>query len=156
MTPATRALRAADLAFIVREYERDGDELHDFGREAADALGLSYDEVFKTLIVTIDAGELIVAVIPVSCRLSLKAVAAAAGAKRATMSDPAAAERSSGYVLGGISPIGQRKQLRTIVDDSATLFEMIYVSGGRRGLDIGLAPTDLMTLLDATVASITA
>ena len=93
--------------------------------------------MFKTLIVVDDDDELVVAVVPVSCQLSMKLVAAAVGAKRASMCEPADAERSSGYVVGGISPIGQRKQLRTVIDESAELFDTIYVSGGRRGLDIG-------------------
>lgn len=163
MTPAVKELEAAGVDFEISEYERhlsgDGD-LHDFGREAAEALGLSTDEVFKTLVVDVDLGggstDRVVAVLPVSCQLSMKSVAAAVGAKKATMCDPADAERSSGYVVGGISPLGQRKRLRTVVDESAELFERIYVSGGRRGLDIGLAPGDLVAVLDATVAPITA
>ncbi len=163
MTPAVRALEAAGIPFELHEYARTPDNRRsartgqrttggNYGLEAAAALGLSGDVVFKTLLVTTDTGELVVAVVPVSGQLSMKAAAAAAGAKRATMCDPAEAERSSGYVVGGISPIGQRKQLRTVVDESATTLEMVYVSGGRRGLDIGLAPGDLVTLLGATVA----
>lgn len=155
VTPAVRVLTDAGITFEVGEYER-GDDLRDFGREAADALGLSTDVVFKTLVVTCDADELVVAVIPVSCSLSMKLVAAAAGSKRAVMCDPAAAERSSGYVVGGISPIGQRRRLRTIIDESAELFDTIYVSGGKRGMDIGLAPADLVVVTDAIVAPITA
>jgi Cys-tRNA(Pro)/Cys-tRNA(Cys) deacylase len=152
-------LEAAGVDFVVHEYERhiSGDgELRDFGREAADSLGLTEHEVFKTLIVVADDGELVVAVLPVSCQLSMKLVASAAGSKRASMCDPATAERTTGYVVGGISPLGQRRRLRTVVDDSAELFERIYVSGGRRGLDIALAPDDLVDALDATVAPITA
>lgn len=155
VTPAIRALEAAGIAFEIGEYERSG-ELRDFGLEAADALGLTHDEVFKTLVVRTELDELVVAVVPVSCQLSMKAVASAVGAKRATMCDPADAERSSGYVVGGISPLGQRKRLRTVVDESATLFDTIYVSGGKRGVDVGLAPADLVAVLDATVATITA
>ena len=154
MTPAVRALEAAGIAFAIHEYER-GDDLHDFGREAADALGLDHDQVFKTLVVVAD-DELVVAVVPVSCQLSMKLVAAAVGAKRAAMSATERAERSSGYVVGGISPIGQRRQLRTVIDESAELYDLVYVSGGKRGMDIGLAPTDLVGLLDAIVAPITA
>lgn len=149
-----RALEAAGIEFTLHEYER-GDELRDFGREAAEALGLDPDEVFKTLVVVAD-DELAVAVVPVSCQLSMKLVAAALGAKRATMCDARRAERSSGYVVGGISPIGQRRLLPTVIDETAELFERIYVSGGRRGLDVGIAPGDLVHLLDATVAPITA
>lgn len=154
MTPAVLALSAAGIAHTVHEYDRNED-LRDFGREAAEALGLDADEVFKTLIVVADDG-LVVAVVPVSCQLSMKRVAAAVGAKRAVMCDPAAAERSSGYVVGGISPIGQRRRLRTVVDETAQLYDTIYVSGGRRGLEIGIAPTDLIRLLDAVVAPVTA
>ena len=154
VTPAVAALEAAGIAHSVHEYER-GDDLHGFGREAADALGLDHDQVFKTLVVVAD-DELVVAVVPVSCQLSMKRVAFAVGAKRATMCDPARAERTSGYIVGGISPIGQRRQLRTVVDESAELFDAIYVSGGRRGLDIGLAPVDLIRVVGALVAPITA
>lgn len=154
MTPAVLALEAASIEFSIHEYER-GDDLRDFGREAADALGLDPDQVFKTLVVVADT-ELVVAVLPVSCQLSMKRTAAAIGAKKVVMSDPAVAERSSGYIVGGISPIGQRKRLRTVVDESAELFDTIYVSGGRRGMDIGLAPADLVAVTAAVVAPITA
>ena len=154
MTPAVVALADAGIAHTIHEYDR-GDDLHDFGREAADALGLDHDQVFKTLVVVADE-EMVVAVIPVSCQLSMKRVAAAVGAKKATMCDPARAERSSGYVVGGISPVGQRRPLRTVVDETAELFDTVFVSGGRRGLDIELAASDLVALLDAVVAPITA
>jgi Cys-tRNA(Pro)/Cys-tRNA(Cys) deacylase len=154
VTPAVLALEAAGIVFTVHEYDR-GDDLRDFGREAADALGLDHDQVFKTLVVVAD-DELVVVVIPVSCQLSMKLVAAAVGAKRAAMCEPARAERSSGYVVGGISPIGQRRPLRTVIDETAELFDVVYVSGGRRGMDVGLAPADLVALLGATVAPITA
>jgi len=148
------ALEVAGIAFSTHEYER-GDDLRDFGREAAQALGLDHDQVFKTLVVVAD-DELIVAVVPVSCQLSMKRVAAAVGAKKAVMCEPARAERTSGYIVGGISPIGQRKALRTVIDESAALFDTVYVSGGKRGLDIGLAPDDLVRVLAAIVAPITA
>jgi Cys-tRNA(Pro)/Cys-tRNA(Cys) deacylase len=154
VTPAVVALDAAGISYTIHEYER-GEDLRDFGREAAEQLGLDHDQVFKTLVVVAD-DELIVAVVPVSCQLSMKRVAAAVGAKRAVMCEPARADRSSGYIVGGISPIGQRKPLRTVVDESAELFDVVYVSGGRRGLDIGLAPSDMVDLLDAVVAPITA
>lgn len=154
MTPAVLALEAAGIVFSIHECDR-GDDVHDFGREAADALGLDHDQVFKTLVVAAD-DELVVVVIPVSCQLSMKMVAAAVGAKRAAMCNPARAERSSGYVVGGISPIGQRRPLRTVIDETAELFDTVYVSGGRRGMDIGLAPADLVALVRATVAPITA
>ena len=154
VTPAVVALEQAGIAHTIREYAR-GDDLHDFGREAADALGLDHDQVFKTLVVVAD-DELVVAVVPVSCQLSMKRVASAVGAKRAAMCDPTVAERSSGYIVGGISPIGQRKRLRTVIDESAELFDTVYVSGGKRGMDIGLAPSDLVAVLEAVVAPITA
>ncbi len=147
-------LENAGIVHTIHEYDR-GDDLHDFGREAADSLGLDHDQVFKTLVIVAD-DELVVAIVPVSCQLSMKRVAAAIGAKKATMCDPARAERSSGYIVGGISPIGQRKRLRTVIDETAELFDMVFVSGGKRGMDIGLAPADLIGVLDATVAPITA
>lgn len=147
------------MAFESSEYER-GEDLRDFGREAAEALGLPFDQVFKTLLVDVEGGlhpdRTVVVVVPVSCMVSMKLVAAAADAKKATMCDAAAAERMTGYVVGGISPLGQRKQLATILDETVDLFDTIYVSGGKRGLDIGLAPADLARLLDATIAPITA
>jgi len=156
-------LESAGVEHAISEYDRhlSGDGvLRDFGKEAAEALGLSDDEVFKTLMVVVEGGprltEMVVAVLPVSCQLSMKLIAVAAGAKKATMCDPTAAERSSGYVVGGISPLGQRRQLRTVVDESAQLFDKIYVSGGKRGLDIGLTPGDLIGVLHATVAPLTA
>ena len=159
VTPAVTMLEAAGIVFTTSEYDRhlSGDgELRDFGVEAAEALGLSTDEVFKTLVVVSETDELVVAVAPVSCQLSMKHVAAAIGAKKVAMCDPRVAERSSGYVVGGISPLGQRRRLRTVIDESAELFDTIYVSGGRRGFDIGLAPADLVAVLDAAVAPITA
>ena len=154
VTPAVAALDAAGIPYTIHEYER-GEDLRDFGREAAEQLGLDHDQVFKTLVVVAD-DELVVAVVPVSCQLSMKRVAAAVGAKKAVMCEPARAERSSGYIVGGISPIGQRKPLRTVVDESVELFDVVYVSGGKRGMDIGLAPHDLVAVIDAIVAPITA
>ena len=154
MTPAVRTLEAAGIEFSIHEYDR-GDDLKDFGREAAEALGLPDDQVFKTLVVEGEHG-LAVAVLPVSCMLSMKLVAAALGLKRVAMADPAAAERSSGYVVGGISPLGQRKVLPTVIDETVELFDQVYVSGGRRGMDIALRPGDLVDILAAIVAPITA
>jgi len=158
MTPAINDLVAAGVPYSLHEYER-GDSLHDFGVEAADKLGLDRDQVFKTLLVTYEAGgksKQAVGIVPVSGKLNLKAIAAALGAKTAEMCDPAYAEKLTGYVVGGISPIGQRKRLPTVIDEIALLFDTIYVSGGKRGLDIGVAPDDLVTLLDAVVADISA
>jgi len=154
MTPAVRTLEAAGVEFSIHEYDR-GDDLKDFGREAAEALGLPYDQVFKTLVVEGENG-LVVAVLPVSCKLSMKLVAAALGLKRVAMADPAAAERSSGYVVGGISPLGQRKVLPTVIDETVELFDQVYVSGGKRGMDIAVRPSDLVAILTAVVAPITA
>jgi len=143
----------------VAEYGRDraGDgELRDVGREGAGALGLSTDEVFKTLVVVGETDEMIVAVLPVSCQLCMKRVDAAAGLNKVSVCELALAERASGYVVGGISPLGQRRRLRNVFDESAELFDKVYVSGGRRGLDLGLSPTDLIGVLGAVVAPITA
>ncbi len=148
----------------MHEYER-GDEMADFGREAADALGLEHDQVFKTLLVDVagvdDRGagrppSTVVVVVPVSRLVSMKLLAGAVGAKRATMCDPVVAERLTGYVVGGISPVGQRQQLPTVLDETVALFDTIYVSGGKRGLDISIAPDALCSVLDAIVAPITA
>jgi Cys-tRNA(Pro)/Cys-tRNA(Cys) deacylase len=124
-----------------------------YGIEAATALGLSPDRVFKTLLARVDA-RMVVAVVPVSASLDLKALAATVGGKRATMAEPADAERATGYVVGGISPLGGRSALATVVDDSVSDDAMVYVSAGRRGLQVSLAPTDLVRLTHATVAPI--
>jgi Cys-tRNA(Pro)/Cys-tRNA(Cys) deacylase len=146
------ALEKAGVAVTVHAYDHDPRSAS-YGLEAADALGLDPDAVFKTLLAEVD-GELVVAVVPVSGQLDLKALASAVGGKRAAMADPAVAERTTGYVVGGISPIGQRRQLRTVVDESASARPAVYVSGGRRGVDLGLDPADLVRVLDAQVARI--
>jgi Cys-tRNA(Pro)/Cys-tRNA(Cys) deacylase len=151
-TPATVALTAAGVSFTQHTYEHDP-AARSFGLEAAEVLGLPPEQVFKTLLVDTGAG-LAVAVVPVAGQLDLKTMAAALGVKRVSMADPAAAQRSSGYVLGGISPIGQKRTLPTVVDESAELFDVVYVSGGRRGLDLGLSPTDLVRVTGAVVADI--
>ena len=151
-TPATVALEKAGVTFTVHAYDHDPRSAS-YGLEAADALGLDPDAVFKTLLAEVD-GELVVAVVPVSGQLDLKALASAVGGKRAAMADPAVAERTTGYVVGGISPIGQRRRLRTVVDESASAQPAVYVSGGRRGVDLGLDPADLVRVLDAQVARI--
>jgi len=151
-TPATVALEKAGVTFTVHAYDHDPRSAS-YGLEAADALGLDPDAVFKTLLAEVD-GELVVAVVPVSGQLDLKALASAVGGKRAAMADPAVAERTTGYVVGGISPIGQRRRLRTVVDESASARPAVYVSGGRRGVDLGLDPADLARVLDAQVARI--
>jgi Cys-tRNA(Pro)/Cys-tRNA(Cys) deacylase len=154
MTPAIKQLEASGVVFTTHEYER-GESLHDFGLEAADKLGFDPDQVFKTLLVTADGAQA-VAIVPVSGKLSLKAVGKALGAKHVEMCDPAVAERVTGYVRGGISPFGQKKRLPTVLDEMATVFDLIYVSGGKRGLDLGVAPDDVVAVLNATVADIAA
>jgi Cys-tRNA(Pro)/Cys-tRNA(Cys) deacylase len=146
------ALGAAGVAFSQHSYDHDA-AAPSYGHEAAEALGLPPEQVFKTLVVDTGAG-LAVAVVPVAGSLDLKAMAAALGSKKVSMADPAAAQRSTGYVLGGISPLGQRRALPTVVDESARLFDVVYVSGGRRGLDLGLSPDDLVRLTDAVVADV--
>lgn len=151
-TPATVALERAGVSYTVRSYRHDPG-VESYGLEAARALGVDPMRVFKTLLVDTDSG-LGVGVVSVAHSLDLKAVAAALGSKRATMADPRVAERTTGYVVGGISPIGQKKALPTVVDSSASAYETILVSGGKRGFDIELAPTDLVALTGATVAPI--
>ena len=151
-TPATVALTRAKVPFTVHAYDHDP-AAESYGLEAAELLGLDPEGVFKTLFTSVD-GSLVVGIVPVSGQLDLKAVAAAVGGKRAAMADPAAAERASGYVVGGISPIGQKRAHPTVLDLSALGHETIYVSGGRRGLDLEIAPTDLIRVTRATTAAI--
>ncbi|MGF1426245.1 Cys-tRNA(Pro) deacylase [Kitasatospora sp. LaBMicrA B282] len=151
-TPATVALEAAGVPFTVHAYQHDP-AAESYGGEAAQALGIDPGRVFKTLVAEVD-GALTVGVVPVAGQLDLKALAAAVGGKRAAMADPAAAERSSGYVRGGISPLGQRKPLRTVLDATALAHPTIYVSAGRRGLEVELVPADLLRLTGAVSAEI--
>ncbi|GAA0417865.1 Cys-tRNA(Pro) deacylase [Leifsonia naganoensis] len=151
-TPATVALTAAGLPFSLHPYEHDP-AAASYGLEAAEALGVEPDRVFKTLLADTELG-LVVGVVPVTGLLDLKALAAAVGAKRAGMADPAVAERRTGYVVGGISPIGQKTRHVTVVDETAQLFETVFVSGGKRGLDIELAPDDLLRATEGTYAAI--
>ena len=143
-TPATRAARAAGVAFTLHEYEHDP-RAASYALEAADALGLEPARVFKTLVVTV-GDDLVVCVVPAPDQLDLRAAG-----KRAAMADTRRAERVTGYVAGGISPIGQRRALPTLVDDSALAHETVFVSAGRRGLEIELAPADLVALTRADV-----
>lgn len=124
-----------------------------FGREAADALGVDAERVFKTLLAEVD-GRLIVGIVPVTGKLDLKSLAAAVGGKKAVMANPAVAERRTGYVVGGISPIGQKTALPTVLDETAELWDTVFVSGGRRGFDIELAPADLVRATSAVLADI--
>lgn len=151
-TPATLALTRAGVDFSAHAYEHDP-RATSYGLEAAAALGLDPAQVFKTLLADVD-GDLVVAVVPVAGSLDLKALAAAAGGRRAEMADPARAQRVTGYVLGGISPLGQKRALPTFIDVTAADIPRIYVSGGRRGLDIGLDPTDLIRITGAVIAPI--
>ncbi|GAA5002013.1 Cys-tRNA(Pro) deacylase [Streptomyces siamensis] len=151
-TPATVVLTDAGVAFTVHSYEHDPSH-PSYGEEAAEAMGVSPERVFKTLVADVD-GALVVAVVPVAGSLDLKALATAVGGKRAAMADPAAAERTTGYVRGGISPLGQRKRLRTVLDSSAAAHATICVSAGRRGLEVELSPDDLAKLTDAVCAPV--
>lgn len=151
-TPATATLERAGVAFTLHPYRHDP-AAASYGHEAAEQLGLHPAAVFKTLLADVD-GRIVVAVVPVSGRLDLKALTAACGGRRATMADPVAAERATGYVLGGISPLGQRSRLPTILDESALALPIVYVSAGRRGLDLAIAPTDLVDVLGAGVAAV--
>lgn len=151
-TPATAALAAAGVPHEVLPYEHDPSS-RSYGEEAAAALGVPSERVLKTLLARVD-DRLVVAVVPVSGALDLKALAAAVSGKRAVMAEPAEAERATGYVVGGISPLGQRRRLPTVVDEAATAYDRVLVSGGRRGLDVALAPADLVRLTGAAVAAI--
>jgi Cys-tRNA(Pro)/Cys-tRNA(Cys) deacylase len=155
MTPAIRAATAAGVRVTAHSYRHDP-AVGNFGLEAAQALGLDPAQVFKTLLVMQngDRRQLAVAVVPVAGQLDLKAMAAACGVKKVAMAEPAHAERVTGYVVGGISPLGQKRQLPTVLDESALNFDTIFVSGGRRGLDIEIAPTDLVRLCQAATAGI--
>ena len=151
-TTATAALERAGIPFTVHEYAHDP-RASSYGQEAASLLGVPADRVFKTLIAVVD-GNLVAAVVPVQGQLDLKALALAVRGKRAVMAEVPAAERATGYVAGGISPVGQRKRLPVVLDESALGFATVFCSGGRRGLSIELAPSDLVRAAGATVATI--
>jgi len=153
-TPATQALSKAGAEYTVHEYTHDP-AAGAYGTEAAHALGVPPERVFKTLVAQVD-GALHVAVVPVTGELDLKALAAAVGKKKAAMADPTLAERTTGYVRGGISPLGQRKRLPTVIDASAETYDTVFVSAGRRGLEVEVSPGDLTRLTAATVAAIAA
>jgi Cys-tRNA(Pro)/Cys-tRNA(Cys) deacylase len=152
-TPALVALAAAGVPHTAHAYEHDTRSTVGYGQEAAEVLGIDPEQVYKTLMADVD-GTLTVAVVPVAGRLDLKALAHAVGGKKAAMADPAAAQRATGYVVGGISPLGQKTAHPTVVDETVWLFDTVFVSGGRRGLDVELAPADLVDLTSATVADI--
>ncbi|HEY9293886.1 MAG TPA: Cys-tRNA(Pro) deacylase [Microlunatus sp.] len=151
-TPATVALTRSKINFSLHPYEHH-DDAESFGDEAAEQLGIDPHRIFKTLVADV-SGRLVVAVVPVAGRLDLKALAQAVGSKKATMADPQQAARSSGYVVGGISPIGQRTKLATVVDASAHDHPTVFVSAGRRGLQVELAAADLIMITDAVTAAI--
>lgn len=151
-TPATVALARAGVTFELRRYEHDP-AAASYGLEAAEALGVEPGRVFKTLLADVD-GRLVVGIVPVDRQLDLKALAAAVGGKKAAMANPADAERATGYVVGGISPLGQKRAHPTVLDASAEAHETILVSGGRRGLDLELAPGDLLAVTRGQVAAI--
>ncbi|GAA3695939.1 Cys-tRNA(Pro) deacylase [Zhihengliuella alba] len=154
-TPATVALTAAGVPFALHGYRHDP-AAPSFGLEAAAALGVPARRVFKTLMVRLEPEEFALALVPVERQLNLKAAAAALGAKRAALAEASVAERRSGYVLGGISPFGQRRRHRLVADSSLLAAETVFVSGGRRGLEIELAASDLLAATDGTTAPVAA
>lgn len=152
MTPAVEMLRSLGIRFRVHEFSStSGDD--GYGLAAAAAIGVEPSRVFKTLVAQVD-DDPVVAVVPVTCQLSLRALAVEQGGKRAQMCQPAAAQRITGYVVGGISPFGQKRRLPAVVDETVVLFDTVFVSGGRRGLDLELAPDDLVRVLGARLAPI--
>lgn len=154
-TTATIALDRARIPFTLHEYSHDP-RSGSYGLEASDALGVPPERVFKTLVAAVDGGTLAVGVVPVHRQLDLKALAAAVGGKKAVMADVAAAERATGYVAGGISPVGQRKRLPVVIDSSALGLDTLYCSAGRRGLEIEIVPADLVRAASARFADIAA
>ncbi len=153
MTPAVEALKKAGVTFQVREYAHDP-RTRAYGEEAAASLGVAPESVFKTLFAKLDGKTLVVGIVPVTASLNLKALAKATGGKRAEMAPASEAERATGYVVGGISPFGQKKRHTTVLDRSALSLEVIHVSGGKRGLEIVIAPHDLLAVLTAHAAEI--
>lgn len=156
-SPATKALARAKVKHTLHAYDHDPSNRH-YGEEGVAQLGFSADVMFKTLVVHLEGSgvrtPLAVAVVPVSGMLDLKAFAAAMGAKKASMAEPDVAQRATGYIVGGISPLGQKKKLPTCVDSSALDHEVMLISGGRRGLSVELAPADLIRVIGATTAAI--
>ncbi len=150
MTPAINLARKHNIPHQIHDYAHDPGH-PSYGQEAADKLGVDAQRVFKTLVAKLDRRQLVVAVIPVSEQLNLKQLASAAAAKKAEMADKAEVQRVTGYVLGGVSPLGQKRLLATYIDQSASGFATIYVSAGRRGLEIELAPGDLQSMLNAEI-----
>ena len=155
MTPAVKALERAKISFELHEYAHDP-RAESYGLQAAEALKIDPASVYKTLLAQLDSKELVVAIVPVSTSLNLKSLARAAHAKRAEMANPNDAQRSTGYVVGGISPFGQKKRLRSFVDDSVLALSHVHVSGGRRGLEIAITAAALIAATHATTAAIAA
>ncbi|PAT43247.1 Cys-tRNA(Pro) deacylase [Vandammella animalimorsus] len=153
MTPAIELLKAHGVAHQVLSYTHDS-KAPSYGLEAVEKLGLAPQQVFKTLLAQTEAGELLVAVVPVAAQLDLKALAQAAGCKKCEMAQPQAAQRATGYLVGGISPLGQKKAHRSFIDATAQALDGLYVSAGRRGLEIALAPQDLARLCQARFAAL--
>ena len=153
MTPGINVVKKNKIIHKVHEYAHDSSH-ESYGLEAANKMGVPAARVFKTLVVSLDNKELAVGVIPVSSMLSMKLIAKAAGAKKAVMAAQSDVERSTGYVLGGVSPLGQKKRLKTIIDSSAKNHSTVYVSAGRRGLEIELSPSDLEKLVNGVLAEI--
>jgi Cys-tRNA(Pro)/Cys-tRNA(Cys) deacylase len=153
MTPAINSAKKAKIEYFLHQYEHDSGN-SSYGLEAAEKLAVAPERVFKTLVVKLDTAVLVVAILPVNSMLSMKNVANACGGRKAEMADKAQVQRSTGYVLGGVSPLGQKKSLKTVIERSAQQYATIYVSGGRRGLEIELNALDLQTLTQASFASI--
>jgi len=153
MTPAINLAKKAKITHKIHEYEHDAAS-KSYGLEASEKLGVPEGQVFKTLVVNLDSKELAVGVVPVCSMLSMKSIAKAVGAKKATMAAQLDVERATGYVLGGVSPLGQKKRLKTIIDTSAKNYDTIYISAGRRGLEIELSPNDLAKLVSGIFAGI--
>jgi Cys-tRNA(Pro)/Cys-tRNA(Cys) deacylase len=153
MTPAVVTLKQHNAQYIIHQYEHDVTNQH-YGLEAAEKLGVNVDIVFKTLIVSIDNNQLVVAILPVSSMLNMKLIAKAHGGKKAVMALPIQVERTTGYVLGGVSPLGQKKQLTTYIDSSIDTFTTVYVSGGKRGVELELSPDVLQSLTQATLVNL--
>ena len=155
MTPAVRAAESAGIEFKLHRYEHD-DNADSFGLEAAEKLGIAPDRLFKTLIAQLDGKQLVMALVPVAARLDLKKLALLLAGKKAELASPVAAERATGYVVGSISPLGGRKKLPTFMDASISAHSTVFVSAGQRGLQMELAPQDLLCLTSATLAALTA
>ncbi len=153
MTPAIATLKKHNVNYIIHQYEHDVTNQH-YGLEAAEKLGISVDCVFKTLLVNIDNKDLVVAILPVSSMLNMKLIAKAHGGKKAEMALKKQVERATGYVIGGVSPLGQKKHLATYIDYSLVNYTSVYVSGGKRGLELELAPIVIQSLTQATLVNL--